>query len=155
MVFSTNLGSIISCCSGKWVHAPPPKEERRTDSRERRKSSLFHQPVWCLVSKTEKITNLANARMPFSSMFPSSQNAWKYKTKMSSVWWSCMHIMYNLKLSRRLGNLIFKVILTDGQGNLTTTWEGWRMWLPHGRCGEFEYYTMHQLAAWSHYRRSL
>ena len=33
------------------------------------------KPVWRLVSRIEKMTNLAKARRPFSSIFPSSQKA--------------------------------------------------------------------------------
>ena len=36
---------------------------------------ILDLPVLFFISNTEKITNLANARIPFSSMFPSSQNA--------------------------------------------------------------------------------
>ena len=85
-------------------------------------NGLSYSPVWCLVSKTEKITNFAKARIPFSSMFPSSQNACRQHNKTTQTIFS---------------NLLNGKVLKPGIGH---GWSlvGWGISTPHGRTWECE-----------------
>ena len=98
------------------------------------------------------MTNLAKARIPFSSMFPSSQNAcWQHNITTMTILSNLLNGKVTGFVSTEASNQTLMV--NSRVANLIATWEDLEMRVPYGRGGSFEsvayqkYSTAYQVAA--------